>query len=233
MSRGAIAHQGRLLAFSPSVTCLLDLVHRRIRSREYSFDVTFAGPRGDYTDARPRVFERLQAGREATRSQPLQPIAYCHATRIVRLGSGRPEHDELVAAIAGDKIAVAHSSEQRLSNRNQETVADIVPMRVVDGFEFIQIDKRHMNGRTGAIGRPDIRQRLDYDMASDYDDSQMRSNSSTEGGICRRAAFARAWKAECLVFLTGINPHRFSLTRAREAALSINSIARPSATSMR
>jgi hypothetical protein len=59
------------------------------------------------------------------------------------LPSGNPvdNDDELVAAKPGDKVAFAHASLQPIGHLNQQCVARLVPKRVVDDFEPVEVDE--------------------------------------------------------------------------------------------
>ena len=63
----------------------------------------------------------------------------------------RREHAELVAALADDRVLVAHGRAQRVGDLAQQLVADRVAERVVDGLEAVEVEHEHATaaGRCG------------------------------------------------------------------------------------
>jgi hypothetical protein len=51
------------------------------------------------------------------------------------------DDDELVAAEPGDRIALAHASSKATSNLLQQQIAGVVPLRVVEGLEIIEVEE--------------------------------------------------------------------------------------------
>jgi len=58
---------------------------------------------------------------------------------------------ELVAAEAGDRVAVAHQLCEPLGDRDQQPVADVVAEVVVDGLELVEVDEQHRHDAAGAV----------------------------------------------------------------------------------
>ena len=61
---------------------------------------------------------------------------------VDRISVGQQD-GELVAAEAGDGVAVAKGRLHALRDRLQQLVADVVPERVVDELEAVEIEEEH------------------------------------------------------------------------------------------
>jgi len=61
---------------------------------------------------------------------------------ILRLFNFRQQDHEFVTALPADRVRCADAIHQTISNRAQQLIADLVPQRIVDMFEVIEIQKK-------------------------------------------------------------------------------------------
>ena len=67
-----------------------------------------------------------------------------------RVGAGRQRDDELVAAEAGRHVAIADRAPKPLADGDQEAVAGLVAVGVVDGLEVVEVDEQ--DGQQPVVG---------------------------------------------------------------------------------
>ena len=60
------------------------------------------------------------------------------------------DHDELVAAEAPERVGMAHDALQPRRDGPQQLVADVVPERVVDALEVVEVDEQRRHRRLAA-----------------------------------------------------------------------------------
>ena len=88
-------------------------------------------------DARPK---RELVSRRRDRRRDLLQQPFGDNRRLGRLGHGREQHGELVAADARDRVAGAKQGLQPLAEDREHLVADAVPVLVVDLLELVDVD---------------------------------------------------------------------------------------------
>ena len=71
------------------------------------------------------------------------PHALGHAHRVVLRLERRAEQDELVSAVAGDDVAVAHRGAQACGDLDEQPVAGRVAEGVVDLLEAVEVAEHH------------------------------------------------------------------------------------------
>ena len=126
----------------------LGLVHRQVGLAQHRLGVAVGVPRDGHADAcQHRDFggaqrERLLEGVE-------DPSGESHRLGLALDFLGQ-DH-ELVAAQAGDRVAVAHQLGQALGDGNQQPVAGVVAEVVVDGLELVQVDEQHRQDAFRAV----------------------------------------------------------------------------------
>ena len=74
-----------------------------------------------------------------------------HRAGAVLAGAGH-EHDELVAAVAGDDVAVAAALGEQRRHVLEQPVAGLVPVAVVDRLEVVHVEEQDA-GRAAAAAR--------------------------------------------------------------------------------
>ena len=69
------------------------------------------------------------------------------------VGQPAQQHGELVAAEPGERVAAAHDALQARGDLLQQAVARVVPERVVDLLEAVEVDQQQRGGLAAALGR--------------------------------------------------------------------------------
>ena len=84
-----------------------------------------------------------------------RPASSWRATTLASPGrrSGGQQHAELVAAEAGDGVALAERLLEAVRDLLQQAVARVVAERVVDLLEVVEVDQHHGRGRRPRGGR--------------------------------------------------------------------------------
>ena len=92
-------------------------------------------------DRRPHVEIQSFLPAETAGAEPvLQPLG--NHQRLIFPGL-RQQNDELIPAIAERKIDESQLGFDKVSNLGQQLASNQMPMRIVHGFEVIQIDEQH------------------------------------------------------------------------------------------
>jgi hypothetical protein len=99
---------------------------------------------------------RWCAGRRRRTARRAPPPGGRGAARVGLVGAVGQQHDELVAAEAGEQRCAGHGVAQAPGEGAQEVVARGVAQRVVELLEAVEIDEQHRDGARGAqrLGDP-------------------------------------------------------------------------------
>ena len=107
---------------------------------------------GNTRDADARAREDLDARRPRTARSNASRIFWRDGGRLARVVELGQEHDELVAAEAGDGVVGAGGAAEPLGHRLQEQVADGVAEAVVDVLEAVEVEEEDGAVPVGAPG---------------------------------------------------------------------------------
>jgi hypothetical protein len=128
----------------------LRLVHRRIGVLAHRLR-RLAVVR-EHGDADADVDEQLgRAERERRLHGVGDPLAHGLGRGAVARRQVADEDEELVAALPGDEVAGPHGGAQAVGHLAQQIVAEIVPERIVDALEVVEVGERE---RARAARRP-------------------------------------------------------------------------------
>ena len=114
-----------------------------------SFSSRVIRKQGD-TDARAHVYgQAVELERFLDRAQH----ARRHAPRSAKIADRWQNHGEFVAAEAGDGIRLADDADKALAQFGEEQVAHVVPERIVDVLEAVQVEHEQGDRERGASPR--------------------------------------------------------------------------------
>ena len=92
--------------------------------------------------------ERTTSGDKRLGEQRIHPLG----ERMRLLDAAKPleEENELVAPQSGDRILLPHRLVESAGDRNEQDVAGLVSVRVVDLLEAVEVEKEHRDVRVFA-----------------------------------------------------------------------------------
>ena len=141
---------GRLVDLHAALAVTLGEVHRDVGVAHEFVSGLVVGRGHGHADAGVR--DEL-VPRDVERFAERRQHALGDADRDERVRACRQGDDELVAAEAGRHVAVADRPPESLADRDQEAVAGLVAVGVVDGLEVVEVDEQdRQQAVVGSVG---------------------------------------------------------------------------------
>src|SRR5918996_1041788 len=147
------AETGAALAGNPEAVSpfLLRLVESAIRRPDQRLEVRPLGGEGRHADRYGHTHRGFAPRPERLRPNRLEDLlGSCGGTRRARL---RQDADKLFASIPSERVNFAESLVNPLSELDQDRVAALVPERVVDVLELVEVEHEHAELALESHGR--------------------------------------------------------------------------------